>query len=230
MIDMKQETLRPGQEIVSGIDIITETIAKKAEEETAAILKDAQAEADAIRAAYEEKAKAILSAAEEKAKKGSAVSYERALSAAANHKRNLLLFKKGELVEEAFVGALASLEALDEKAYGKLLSGLLLQAIEDYLDSEALSVKYEGEDFVKETKLSLAMAKRDISYGEALIASVSAKLAACGKTLTLAEADETIGSGFVLIAGDIRMDSSLKTLIASQKASLEGEVYRILFA
>lgn len=230
MIDMKQETLRPGQEIVSGIDMITETIAKQAEAEKAAMMKEAEAEANAIRLAYEEKAKEILAAAEEKAKKESAVSYERAVSAAANHKRNQLLFQKGELVEEAFARALAALEALNEEEYFKLLSHLLSCALDDYLAAERLSAQYEGADFVKETSLSLAMAKRDISYGEALIASASAKLTAEGKTLSLAEADEKIGSGFVLIAGDIRMDSSLKTLIASEKASLEGEVYRILFA
>ena len=230
VIDMKQETLRPGQEIVSGIDMITETIAKQAEAEAAAIMKEADAEAEAIRAEYEEKAQAILSAAEDKAKKDSAAARERAVSAAANHKRNQLLFKKGELVESAFDKALEALLALDREAYFKLLSSLLSQALAEYLAAEKQSAEYEGEDFVKETNLLLAMAKRDLSYGKALVESVSADLAKVGKTLTLAEADDKIGAGFVLIVGDVRMDSSLKTLIASEKASLEGEVYRILFA
>ena len=230
VIDMKQETLRPGQEIVSGIDMITETIAKQAEAEAAAIMKEADAEAEAIRAEYEEKAQAILSAAEDKAKKDSAAARERAVSAAANHKRNQLLFKKGELVESAFDKALEALLALDREAYFKLLSSLLSQALAEYLAAEKQSAEYEGEDFVKETNLLLAMANRDLSYGKALVESVSADLAKVGKTLTLAEADDKIGAGFVLIVGDVRMDSSLKTLIASEKASLEGEVYRILFA
>ena len=230
MIDMKQETLRPGQEIVCGIDIITESIAGQAEAESAAILAKAESEAAVIRADYEEKARALLLAADEKAKKESAVAHERAVSAAANHKRNELLFEKGKLVEEAFARALTSLESLGKEDYFKLLLTLLTKAIDDFLATERLSAEYEGEGFVKETNLSLAMATRDLSYGKALADSVLEKLAAEGKTLTLAEADAAIGSGFVLIAGDIRMDSSLKTLIASQKASLEGEVYRILFA
>jgi len=227
---MKQETLRPGQEIVSGIDKITETIEAKAQEEVTAIFTQAEAEASAILADCEEKAQAILSAAQVKAKKESAVANERALSASANHKRNQLLFQKGELVEEAFANALKALESLGEEAYFKLLHSLLVKALEDYFATEARSAEYEGKDFVKETSLFLVMAKRDQAYGKALAEAVSERVAAKGKTLSLAEADAAIGSGFVLTAGDIRMDSSLKTLIASQKASLEGEVYRILFA
>ncbi len=230
MMDMKQKTLGPGQEIVSGIDIITESIAGQAEAESAAILSKAEAEAAAILVDYEEKARALLLAADEKAKKESAIAHERAVSAAANHKRNELLFEKGALVEKAFERALALIESLGEEDYFKLLLALLTKAIDDFLATERLSAKYEGEDFVKVTSLSLAMAKRDLSYGKALVDSVFETLAAEGKTLALTEADDGIGSGFVLIAGDIRMDSSLKTLIASQKASLEGEVYRILFA
>ena len=227
---MKQEMLRPGQEIVCGIDIMTKTIAEKAAEENAATLQAAKAEADAIRLQYEEKANAILQEAEEKAKKDSAAARERASSAAANDKRNQLLFKKGELVEAAFDKALTKLESLDEEAYFKLLSGLLAHALDDYLATERLSAEYEGEDFVKETTLSLAMAKRDLAYGKALADSVTQRLANEGKTMILADADDKITSGFVLVAGDIRMDLSLASLVASQKASLEGEVYRILFA
>ena len=230
VIDMKQETLRPGQEIVHGIDVITATIAAQAESDSAAILQEAKKEADAIALDYEQKAKKILFEAEEKAKKDSAAAQERAISAAANHKRNQLLFQKGALVEEAFDKALAALESLDGEAYFKLLSELLSAALKEYLASEKQTAEYEGKDYVSVNTLSLAMAKRDLALGKALIDSVSKELSEAGKTMTLAEADDRIGSGFVLIVGDIRMDSSLKTLITLQKSSLESEVFRILFA
>ncbi len=218
------------REIVCGMDIITKAIAEQAEEESAKILEKAQAEAAVVSMEYEKKANAVLLAAKEKAKKESALSYERAVSAAANHKRNALLFQKGALVEEAFAKALLFLESLGKDEYYKLLSNLLLRVWDEYLATERLLATYAGEDFVKATELSLVMAKRDEALGRALCEGLSKKLATEKKTLVLAEADENIGSGFVLIAGDIRMDCSLKRLVYSQKASLEGEVYRILFA
>ena len=207
---MKQKTLCTGQEIVFGIDIITDSIAAKAEEESAAILKKAEAEAAAILAGYEEKARALLLVAEEKAKKESEIAHGRAVSAAANHKRNALLFEKGALVEKAFERALSALESLEEEDYFKLLLGLLLQAL--------ASEKKGG-------KLSLAMAKRDLFHGKALVRAVAEEY-----SVTLAAEDETIGSGFVLMAGDISIDASFATLINLQKASLFGDIYRILFA
>ena len=207
---MKQKTLCTGQEIVFGIDIITDSIAAKAEEECAAIIKKAEAEAAAILAGYEEKARALRLAAEEKAKRESEIAHERAVAAAANHKRNALLFEKGALVEKAFERALSALESLEEEDYFKLLLGLLLHAL--------ASEKKGG-------KLSLAMAKRDLFHGKALVRAVAEEY-----SVTLAAPDETIGSGFVLTAGDISIDASFATLINLQKASLFGDVYRILFA
>ena len=227
---MKLENMTAGQEIVSGIDKITQTILTEAEAAAKEILDKADQEAEEIRLSYETKAQNILSAAKDKAKKESTISHDRAISSAANHKRNLLLFKKGELVEKAFAEAEQAILSLDCEKYAALLSGILVHTIDEYLASEQLSVMYDGEEFVKETKLTLAMAERDEALGERLVSVASEKLAQNGKTIALAKADTTIGAGFVLIAGNIRMDASIGKLIASQKASLEAEVYRILFA
>ena len=227
---MKNETKAQGQEIVAGLDIITKTVLEKAETEKAEILKKAEAEAEEICQSYENRAQSILDAAKEKAEKESAISRERATSAALNHKRNLLLFKKGELVSAAFDKAEEALLSLDGERYFLLLLSFLNRTLDEYLESEKLGVEYEGDSYEKTAALSLAMAERDLALGEKLILAVAPRLSECGKTLTLDQCDKTITAGFVLIAGNIRMDASISKLIDSQKASLEADVYRILFA
>lgn len=226
---MKHEIVTQPTELVGGIEVITDKILADAEADKAAILAKAEEEAKAILSGYEEKANAIRKAAEERAAKEREVSRERAASAAANHGRNLLLKQKGALVEAAFDSALQTLEALEDGEYLKLLSGLLHHTLAEYLASEALTASYEGEDFVKEKALSLVMAKRDARFAKSLADSVKSVLNDADKTLTVGESDDKMRSGFALVAGDIRIDCSLATLIASQKGALEGEVYRTLF-
>ena len=165
-----------------------------------------------------------------KAAKESKVASERALSASSNHKRNLLLFEKGALVEKAFDKALKAIESMDTAAYTAFLSKLLENTLKEYLASEKATKEFEGDMYMPQNELILTMSERDAALGKALIEAVRPLLSCEGKTLTLGKADAQLGSGFAIVAGDIRIDCSPKTLIALQKATLEAEVYHILFA
>lgn len=211
------------------IEFLTEKILAEAAKEAEEIRCAAAREAEAIRREAEEKSRSVLADAGKKAALMAERAAERGAAAARNARRNRLLAQKGALVSQAFDRALTRILTLPPDAYLAFLTRLLRRALKDLQDTEDTFAAYGEEDFVPAMALTLVMAERDASLGEALIASVREELSFAGKTLTVGPCDKKLSAGFLLVAGDRITDCTPSSLMQSAEGRMAGEISACLF-
>ena len=222
---------------MNGLEKITDKILAEAEAEAGRILAEAEAEAEGIRAAYAEKAEAIRARVASDAEREGTELVARAKNADTVARRNAILRVRGELVDEAISSTLEAVRSMGAEQYVELLSGLLSAAFLEQIEAEESSRELYGEEEAtapERYEVLLSASDRE-AYGEALIASVRARLAArAGREridrLVLSRDAAAIDGGLILRYGDIESNCSLELLFAGLRRELEGEVSHALFA
>lgn len=138
----------------------------------------------------------------------------RLLTAARLEARKKLLAVKQSVMEEAFVAALAELRALPVGEQRKLISAMLLDAVETGAE-QVVCAKEDSQIFTP-----------------AFIAEVNESLAAQGKRgeLTLAKEHRSTGGGFYLLGENLEINVTFPTLQKSVREQLEPEVAAVLFS
>ncbi|MBQ7173431.1 MAG: hypothetical protein IJR88_04870 [Clostridia bacterium] len=221
---------------MTGLDKITGKILAEADKEAKKILSEAD---DACKE-IEEESKTAVEAIEknfaDEAKRQREEFSARTEASAKTRRRNLLLATEGELVDEVFRNAEATVLSYDREKMLDLLTGLLANAMIEQVEAEAESIAlYGAEDAVLPETYELIMNKKDrATYGGAMISGVGNKL--IGKVpseklakLRLSDTTKNISGGFILRYGDIESNCSFDLIFAELRQKLEIEVSRALF-
>lgn len=186
------------------IESITERITREAE----AYGADQKARAEAAKQTTlddaRRKAEEIKANRKKDAEKDCQVLKDRRASVADLESRKMKLAAKQEVIEESFEKAVEKLQALDDKEYQKVVSGLL----EEFRDGG-------GEILVNEKD-------RD-----RMASVLSGGFAGTG--LVLADESADIKGGFILRRGNISYNASLEKLLDNVKAEATSEIAKLLF-
>ena len=219
-----------------GLERITDRILDDSRLEAERILSEAQADVAQIRADYEARAEKIKQTLRQDAEKEAMEMIARAKSTAATQKRNFILQRKSDLVDEVFDDTLRQMRQLEGEKYTSLLVGLLAACFLDRLESEKVSRTIYGEEEAEEPEVyEVILNPRDWDrYGRAVIEGTNKKLA--GKVpkeklarLRLASADPSVDGGLILRCGSVETNSSFSLLFAELREELEAEVSEALF-
>ena len=187
------------------------------------ILADAQAEADKItsqaeqeeqgeQARFDDELAEYRKQTEVLARKAGEEKRSHMLAAARMEIAKLYLAEKRKLLGEVIGQARTQLKGLSDDDYRKMMSALLLKAVETG-DEEVIVDKNEtriDRSFIKHINRELGSGYRG--------------------NLTLAEKGQDIGAGFILRRGNIMNNASLQVLLEQAGNSLEIELAKDLFA
>ena len=211
---------------MNGIENIIARIEKDTQNEVNEIIARAEAEAAAISAKYSEIANAETQAILEKGKKNADDRTLRLQGVAGLDARKMLLRTKQEMIDLAFCEAETRLTALSGDDYVETLARLAASATQTGSEEIILSAsdreKY-GKDVVSRTN-SLLNEDEGIAR---LITAAGKKLR--GEGVRLSDEVREISGGLILKNGDLEVDASFKTIVNQMRASLEGDVAKILF-
>ncbi|MBA7613814.1 V-type proton ATPase subunit E [subsurface metagenome] len=194
----------------------------EAKEVVEKILSDAKAEAEKIKKQAEEKEAAEQAKLGEQLDKYKKQTEALAQKAGKDKKLHLLaaarmdiakefLVEKRRILDEVFAQARERLQNLPDDDYRKLMTKLMLGAVETG-DEEVIIDK-------EETRID-----------QAFIEQVNSKLAPGQKgNLRLADERQNLGGGFILRRGKIKNNVSLEVLLAQARKELEIELAKELF-
>lgn len=133
---------------------------------------------------------------------------KRKVSAGELQARKMLLNSKQEAIKKSFEAALEKLKSMPEDKYISFLANEIKRI-----------PNYNGEILLNERDKNL--------IGEKLIKMVNEK--ATGNKLVLSSKTIKASGGFVLINGDIEINSTFETMLSSVKDELTSEVANALF-
>lgn len=198
---------------------------KGAEKISARIAAEAQAYADAeiskAKAQAAEASEVILKKAQnkandiiEKANEQSSALMDNAKGNAGMREKNNLLALKVEMLDKAFSLAHEKLDNMPESEYVSAMAALLANAV--------------NAEMPDASKALLKVSKKDALTGEKFIDAAKPLF---NKKVEISLSDEyaRISSGFILDCGDIEINCSAETLIASSRDKLEKQVLAVLF-
>ena len=221
---------------MTGLDKIVGRILEDAQSEADRILADAERECAKLKEDYAARAEQIRETLSNEAERDALDMISRAKSSAATQKRNYILQRKSDLVDEAFADAMEGVRRMSDEKYTKLMIGLLTACFLGQLEAEKTCLELYGEEEAAEPEAyEVIMNPRDRDRcGDALIEGVRKKL--CDKTaeqklakLTLAKTTAPLDGGFILRCGSIETNCTLSLLFAQLRTELETEVGQALF-
>ena len=198
---------------MSGIDRITARIRGDAEADSAEALAAAKQEAEETIKRFEEEAAKL---AREMSSHGAAQAkerIERLVGVAELEAGKNLLAAKQEMLDAAFVRALATIHDYSKEEYIWLLSELAVRQVRTGREQALLSENDRSK------------------YGKEFLSAANAALAAAGKpaSLSLSEDSAKIGSGLVIRDGDVEINCALETILHFMRGKVSREVAGILF-
>jgi V/A-type H+-transporting ATPase subunit E len=186
------------------------------------ILADAKAEAEKIKKQAEEKEAAEQAKLDEQlsefrkqtdiiAQKAGEEKKAHLLAAARMDIAKQLLAEKRKILDEVFAQARQQVENLSDEQYCKLMTKLMLEAVETG-DEEVIIDKNEkriDQKFIKNINQQLAPGRKG--------------------NLRLSDERANLGGGFILKRGKIKKDVSVEVLLAQARRELETELAKELF-
>lgn len=197
---------------MSGLDKIIGHIKDEAEQEVKSVLEAAKAEAEMQKRETEAKTAAECDRIAKKSEAEVRGILERGESSAELRKKQILLRKKQELINETIERAKESLAGLDEKAY-----------------FDALRKLFEKNVLGREGEISFN--QKDLGRLPAGLMDEFKKLAeAKGGSLALSEKPADIDGGFILNYGGVEENCSFAALIDGSMELLQDKVQKVLFS
>lgn len=198
---------------------ITDKIAQDAQSFEEVSLREAEAGAAVIRDDYKSKADYAVAVIADKSKNNAARIVERAESGAELVKRNGALAAKSAILDDVFNIAVERIISSDDAQYLELMTAIAISAAEDINAGQT-------DNGINPCAGKIIMNKNDaIKFGKQL-AEASAK---SGKNLTLSDERANIRGGFILRYGDIDVNCSIESIVASMRPKLEPQAINILF-
>lgn len=195
---------------MNGIEKITQRIDAQAQTEIDQILARARADAAQITERYQSQADREEADRKTRNEKAAAEREERLVSVAELDARKAALVAKQKMVSAAFALALKKLCSMPDEDYTKTVAELLVKAAPDGRGSVVFS------------------AEQRQSIGPAAVAEANRLLGEKGK-LTLSDETRKIRGGFILVNGDVEVNSTFETLVRLQRGVMAGEIAKLLF-
>ena len=194
----------------------------EAEQVIEKILSDANGEAEKIKSQADEKESAQQASLDEQLAEHEKQTQDLAKKAGEEKKAHLLaaarmdvakevLAEKRKILDEVFDKAQAQLKALDDEQYCRLMSRLMIDAVETG-DEEVIVDKNEtriDQKFIKQVNRELGPGFKG--------------------NLRLSNEKQDIGAGFILRRGKIKNNVSLKVLLDQARKELEIELAKEVF-
>lgn len=195
---------------------ITDKIAQDAKSFEEIALREAEAGAGVIRDDYKSKADYAVAVIADKSQKNAERAIARAESSAGLIKRNGVLAAKSAIIDDVFNIAVERIIGSDDVQYLKLMV--------------AAAIRAAGEVNAAESKNGvIIMNKNDApKFGKQLAEQLSHSGNASAK-FTPAKEYANIRGGFILRCGDIDVNCSIESIVASMRSALEPEAINILF-
>lgn len=198
---------------MAGIEKLKEKILEEARLAAGHTIRIANEEADRTVAAAIEEANHKKTEIIEKAQREAAERRNRVLGAAELESRKMKLQAKQEVIEEAFSKALERLENLSTDEYIDVLVGLIAVLAEKGDYEVVLSEKDKSKIGVELiTKANLALKNKGMD-----------------SVVRLSSGNQPVKNGFILVQGDIEVNSSFEAVLKTQREELEGDVVKALF-
>lgn len=219
-----------------GLENITAKIVSDAENDARVKLSAASAECEKLRADYEKRADELRERMLSEAEAEAELRVQRAKAACAVSKRNAILSAKSESVDAAFSAAAAEVFAMDAEKYRALLVGLVCSALTNQVNAEKNELENYGDaELCTYDSFEIAMNKSDLAaHGEAVIegvrrASIGRLDPSVTEKLSLSKKAANIDGGVIIKYGEMEINCSLSMIFSGLRASLESEIYNILF-
>lgn len=196
---------------MNGIENIISKINNDSAARCEAALKKAEEECKAILAEADEKGAKLLSEAENAANAEAEKVLAMASSGAAQTTRRTILAEKVSIINQTISDLLAAMKALPEDKY---FGAILKLAGENAMKGEC-TAKLSARD----------LGRMPASFPEALAGVLAEK----GSTCVLSEEPASIGSGIMLIYGNIEVNCSFEAIIEDNSDMLKARAGEILF-
>ncbi|MGD9567637.1 MAG: V-type ATP synthase subunit E [Sedimentibacter sp.] len=191
-----------------GIENITKNILNEADSAAEVVIKNAENTSIQIIEEANKQAEEIIKKEEQKAIADAEILKNRMISSAELQSRKMILSTKQQVIKNGFSAALNKLKEMPEDQYIS------------YLVEQILNIPNCSGDIILNEK-------DKESIGDRLVKSVNDKLN--GQKLKLSEKTIKSIGGFVLINGDIEINSTFETLLSSIKDELTNDVANALF-
>lgn len=192
---------------------IIEKILQDANDKAREITSAAQAEAGKILAqanrAAEEKKAAGLAAGDKEAE----LTGQRITASARMESKKILLATKQGLLSEAFDMALEKIKKMDNSAFERLMTDLMINMIETGDETVIIN----EEDKKRLSPDFLYYVNRTVAKEEVVC------------NVTMSDEVRDIGSGFILKRGDVELNATFEALLRQKKDMLSAESVKILF-
>lgn len=219
-----------------GLDKITQKIVEDATSDAEAKLAEARKVCSSIDADYAARAEALRTSMLAEAEKEASGRVARIKSSVAIERRNAVLAERSALVDEAFSRAAASVRAMSDEDYRKLLSEILASVLTAQVKAEDTELKNYGDgEFIPVETYEVMFNESDAkAHGRAVVDMTA--VAVAGKLppdriakLRLSERHVPIDGGLILRYGDVEVNCSLSMIFSRLRETAEGDVYEILF-
>ncbi len=221
---------------MTGLSRITDRILDDARAQADEVLARAQEESKKIKNEYAQRAAQIVAECNAQAKSNAAQLVARARSEERTQTRDKLLMLKGEMTSRAFTAAQNELEGLADKQRLSLITRIMISVLTAEYEAEQERIRMgdtcEGDG---ERIYEILLCRRDLDkLGDELMDSfrrgiVGRDMGDLTSRVRLSGECAKIGTGLVVRIGDIEINCSVESIIASLRQRLEGDVEKILF-
>ena len=223
---------------MNGIEKITEKIIAEARAQAAVITESAREKALAISKGYADRAGEVRQSLNKAASDEAESIVARAKASLETAQRSALLAEQAAIIDEVFSEAYNSIRELEGEKYVAFLAALASAALSEMTDTAEKNLELYGPDEdgeeIEKYELLLCKSDRD-KYAEPLIEAI--RRSVIGKVspeiiekLVISKDIANIDGGVILRYGSIESNCSLALLFERTRASLEGQVSKLLFS
>lgn len=223
---------------MNGIEKITEKIIAEARAQAAVITDSAREKALAISKGYADRAGEIRQSMDKAASDEAEAIIVRAKASLETVQRSALLAEQAAIIDEAFNKAYKSIRDLEGEKYVTFIAALASAALCEMTETAEKNLELYGPDEdgeeIENYELLLCKADRD-KYADQLIEAIHRSV--IGKVppeiiekLVVSREIANIDGGVILRYGSIESNCSLALLFERTRASLEGQVSKLLFS
>lgn len=223
---------------MTGLERITAKIIAEAESDAAKILEAADDRCAVISKEAEEKAAAAEKKIAEQNEKKCEDIISRAKSSANMTKRNILLEAESEMIDRAFETARCEILNFPKEKYCEMLVTLISGSLTGLIETERVNREVYGdtEELPEEEQPYEILLNADdkAAYGDIIHEELRRKVvgkidSSVLKKVKISDETANIDGGIILRYGNIELNCSISKMINGLRATLEGEIAKVIF-
>ena len=223
---------------MTGLERITAKIIAEAESDAAKILEAADDRCTVISKEADEKAMAAEKKIAEQNEKKCEDIISRAKSSANMTKRNILLEAESEMIDRAFETARREILNFPKEKYCEMLVTLISGSLAGLIETERVNREVYGdtEELPEEEQPYEILLNADdkAAYGGIILEELRRKVvgkidSSVLKKVKISDETVNIDGGIILRYGNIELNCSISKMINGLRATLEGEIAKVIF-